>query len=411
MASRYRVVSIGVSLRLVMVAFLLAGLCLQAARADWPQWRGPRRDGTSPAKGLFTDWKRHPPKVLWRASVGTGFSSIAVSGGLAFTMGNRAATDTVYAFDAETGRVRWKHSYRCDLAPLRHEGGPFATPTVDGGRVYTLSKLGHLFCFEAAAGRVVWQVDLVKATGTQRSNYGFAGSPLVSGKLLILNAGPAGAALDKATGRVVWKSTGDIKPGHASPLPIAIGGRSGVLIMAKTQMVIVETAGRRVLLKRPITGEGMRIYKIADPLLVGKKVFITATYGYVSTLLGVADGKVSEVWRNKNLTSKFLSPVLVDGHIVGGHLERTFRCLDPATGEVKWEQRFAGSVIVAGGACLILKTTGELVLADVTGKAYKELGRTQALKGKCWTAPALSGGRVYCRNARGDLVCLDISGK
>ena len=411
MASRYRVVSIGVSLRLVMVAFLLAGLCLQAARADWPQWRGPRRDGTSPAKGLFTDWKRHPPKVLWRASVGTGFSSIAVSGGLAFTMGNRAATDTVYAFDAETGRVRWKHSYRCDLAPLRHEGGPFATPTVDGGRVYTLSKLGHLFCFEAAAGRVVWQVDLVKATGTQRSNYGFAGSPLVSGKLLILNAGPAGAALDKATGRVVWKSTGDIKPGHASPLPIAIGRRSGVLIMAKTQMVIVEPAGGRVLLKRPITGEGRLIYKIADPLLIGEKIFITATYGYVSTLLGVADGKVSEVWRNKNLTSKFLSPVLVDGHIVGGHLERTFRCLDPATGEVKWEQRFAGSVIVAGGACLILKTTGELVLADVTGKAYKELGRTQALKGKCWTAPALSGGRVYCRNARGDLVCLDISGK
>ena len=411
MRSENAVASRGSSARLVLAASLALGWLCGAAEADWPQWRGPRRDGTSQAKGLNKDWTRRPPRVLWKGRVGTGFSSIAVSRGLAFTLGNRSGVDTVYAFDAATGKVRWKHAYRCDLAPLRHEGGPFATPTVDGSRVYTLSKLGHLFCFDAASGRVVWQVDLVKATGTQKCTYGFAGSPLVCGKRLILNAGPAGAALEKDTGRVAWKSTGDIKPGHASPMHVSVGGKSGVLIMAKTQMAIVDPAGGRVLWQRPITGQGTRIYKIADPLLIGEKIFVSATYGYVSTLLRPEDGKIAEVWRNKNLTSKFLSPVFVDGHIVGGHLEKTFRCLDPASGEVKWEQRFAGNVIVADGVCLILKTTGELVLADVTGKAYKELARTQALTGKCWTMPALADGRVYCRNADGDVVCIDISGK
>ena len=397
----------------VSVCFVLlaCGLCHSAAQADWPQWRGPRRDATSTAKGLSADWKRRPPKVLWRARVGTGFSSIAVADGLAFTLGNRGGADTVFAFDAATGKVKWKHTYRCDLAPLRHEGGPFATPTADGGRLYTLSKLGHLFCFDAATGRVLWQRDVVKATGSLRASYGFAGSPLVSGNLLILNAGPAGAALAKDTGKVVWKSTGDVKPGHASPLPVKLGDRGGVLILAKTQMVIIDPATGRILRQRPITGQGSRIYKIADPLAVGERIFITATYGYVCALLGTSDGKVSELWRNENLTSKVYSPVLVDGHIVGTHLEKSLRCLDPATGKLKWSQRFAGNVIVLDGGCLILTGTGDLVLADITGKGYKELARTQVLKGKCWTAPALAGGRVYCRNADGDLACVDISGK
>jgi len=378
---------------------------------NWPQWRGGRRDGTSTSKGLARDWKQRPPRVLWKAQVGTGFSSIAVSGGVALTMGNNEGKDTVYAFDAKTGKVKWKHSYPCELAPLRHEGGPFATPTVDGGRVYTLSKKGHVFCFELATGRVMWKRDLVEATGTLRNNYGFAGSPLIWGKLVILNAGSAGAALDKDTGKLAWKSDPGVKPGHASPVLFAMGkGKEpGVLILAKTLMSIVDPATGRVLLQRGIKGEGRRIYKIADPLVIGDKIFITATYGYICTLLRVADGKAGEVWRNKNLTSKIFSPVLVDGHIVGGHLEKTFRCVDPAGGEVKWENKdFSGNVIRVGRDCLILTTTGELILADVTPKAFRPLARTQALRGKCWTMPALSGTRLYCRNADGQLVCLDL---
>jgi len=397
-----------------VVCGVLVGLVIAAstaAGADWPQWRGAKRDGTSSAKGLAAKWKATAPRVVWKARVGTGFSSIAVTGGVAYTMGNRAGSDTVCAFDAATGKVKWKHTYRCELAPLRHEGGPFATPTVHNGRLYTLSKKGHLFCLDAATGRVVWKNDITEATGTQGLNYGFAASPLVWGKLLILNAGSAGAAVDLDTGKGVWKSAPDVKPGHASPIAVKVGEKTGVLILAKTLMSIVEPTTGRVLLQKSIVGQGSRIYKIADPLVIGGRVFVTATYGYVCTLLSVGEGKIGELWQNKNLTSKVFSPVLVDGHIVGGHLEKSLRCIDPANGKIKWEQGFAGNVIVAGDSCLILTSRGELILADLTGGAYKELGRIQALRGKCWTMPALSDGRVYCRNADGDLVCVEIGGR
>ena len=383
---------------------------------DWPQWRGAQRDGTALAAGLAVDWKKQPPRVLWKAKVGTGFSSIAVSGGMALTMGNQKGKDSIYAFSAKTGMLRWQYSYACDLAPLRHEGGPFATPTVHDGRVYTLSKLGHVFCLDLATGRMLWKVDLVKATGTQRQNYGFASSPLIVGKLVIVNAGSAGAGFDAVTGKVVWKSKPHVKPGHASPIVISVGKgekkKPGVLILSKTLMSIVDPATGRVIVQRELVGQGQRIYKIADPLVMGDSIFITATYGLVCGRFRLAGGKFTELWRNKNLTSKIFSPVLVDGHIVGGHLERWFRCIDAASGELKWEEKgFSGNLIRAGGVCLILTTTGDLILADVSAKGFKELGRASVLKGKCWTMPALAGGRVYCRNADGDLVCVDVSGK
>ena len=406
---------------LVWVSFLFAVVVgvagvVAAATADWPQWRGALRDGTAPATGLAKDWKTNPPRVLWTAKVGTGFSSIAVSDGIALTLGNQGGKDTVHAFDAAGGKIKWKHSYPCDLAPLRHEGGPFATPTVVGGRVYTLSKLGQLFCLELASGKVIWQVDLVKATGTQRENYGFAGSPLVVGKVVIVNAGSAGAGFDAVTGKLVWKSRAHVKHGHASPVLIGLGKgdkkKQGVVILAKTRMSIVDPATGRLIAQKTVVGQGQRIYKIADPLVIGDSIFVTATYGLVCGRFRLAGGKFNSMWRNKNLTSKIFSPVLVDGHIVGGHLERWFRCIDADSGKIKWEEKgFSGNLIRAGAVSLILTTTGDLILADVSAKGFKELGRVTVLKGKCWTIPALAGGKAYCRNADGELVCVDVSGK
>ena len=127
-------------------------------------------------------------------------------------------------------------------------------------------------------------------------------------------------------------------------------------------------------------------------------------------MLRVAGGGAREVWRNDGLLSKVFSPVVVDGRIVCGHREKTLRCLDPAGGKVLWEQPFAGSVILVDGLCLVLAADGQLVLAEANAKAFKELARTRALEGKCWTAPALASGRLYCRNTPGDVVCLDVGG-
>ena len=386
------------------------GTALPATGEDWPQWRGPRRDGTSREKGLSRDWAKRPPRQLWKANVGTGFASVAVSKGLAVTLGNRRGTDTVYAFDAAGGEVKWKHSYPCPVGALRHEGGPYATPTIDGDRVYTLGKAGRLLCLDVADGRVVWQKNVARETGTKAPSYGFAGSPLVSGKLLILNVGSAGAALDKATGRVVWKSDGEGTAGHASPRAVEIAGRRAVAILAESQLVGVNPADGRVLWRHELPS-GSRAYKIADPVFLGQTVLITATYRNLCLLLRIADGGVREVWRNRSLLSKVFSPIVVDGHVVCGHLEKTLRCVEPASGKVTWEQPFAGSAILVDGLCLVLSAGGELILAEVGAKAFKELARKRILDGKCWTAPALAGGRLYCRNAAGDVVCVEVGGK
>src|SRR5437762_10636757 len=138
----------------------LLSASVTATANDWPHWRGPDLNGISTEKDWTTVWPKEGPTQLWKASVGTGFSSVAVAQGRLFTLGNQDETDTVFCFDAETGQAIWKHSYPCPLEPIYNEGGPGSTPTVDNAKVFTVSKRGDLFCFDAATGRVVWQNDL-----------------------------------------------------------------------------------------------------------------------------------------------------------------------------------------------------------------------------------------------------------
>ena len=174
---------------LILVAALLAAT---ASAADWPQWRGPNRNGIS-SESISTSWPADGPKVLWRASVGTGFSSISISQGRAYTMGNTNNEDTVWCFDAAAGKSLWKHTYAAQLSPQWYEGGPGSTPTIDGNRVFTISKWGDIFCLDAAKGTIVWRRDL-RQDGVKPNRWGFAGAPLVWGELVILNASTAGIA-------------------------------------------------------------------------------------------------------------------------------------------------------------------------------------------------------------------------
>lgn len=387
----------------------LAAVALQAGMAraaDWPQWRGPNRNGVSAESAFARDWNQQAPKTLWKAAIGIGFSSVAVADGLAYASGNREATDALHAFEAATGKLRWRHAYPCDLAALRHEGGPYATPTVAEGRVYQLSKLGHLWCLDAKTGRVLWQANVPDATGGQAPNYGYAGSPLVAGDRVILNSGSAGAAFDTATGQLAWKSDESCRAGHASPLLWTGDGPQAVFILSEDLASGVDPATGRVLWQRRLPREGRLHYKIADPILVGDRFFVTASYGDVCALYEVEQGTVRRVWTRPTLFSKFLNPVHLDGLVVCGHRERRLHGIALATGDLKWEADPVGNAIVAGDLCLVLTLDGELLLAEVTPRAFRELARARILAGKCWTPPALADRRLYARNARGDLVCV-----
>ena len=202
---------------------ILSACCAQAA--DWPQWRGPNRDGISTETDWTSQWGADGPKQLFKLNVGIGCSAVAVSKGRLYTMGNANNSDTVLCLDAATGKPIWKQSYACPLDPHMFEGGPGATPTVDGDRVYTLSRAGHLHCLDAASGKVVWMKHLVKDLGGKVPTWGYAGSPLVLEKRVIVDVGAPGAAtvaLDKTSGEVAWKS-GDEGAGYGAPLAFEQG--------------------------------------------------------------------------------------------------------------------------------------------------------------------------------------------
>ena len=198
----------GVNAALLALALLAAWLTPTARADDWPHWRGPARNGISAETGWLAEWPKDGPPVVWKARVGTGFSSFAVAGGRVFTLGNAANTDTVWCLEAATGAVLWKHSYESDLGDKYFEGGPGSTPSVAGERVFTISRWGDVFAFAAATGKILWSKNVAKETGVRVPGWGFTGSPLVHEKLLVLNVGEAGLALDQDTGVIVWQALG-----------------------------------------------------------------------------------------------------------------------------------------------------------------------------------------------------------
>ena len=216
--------------RLLALSCLLAPLLshlVGAAGVDWHRWRGPELDGISREKGWSITWPAEGPKRLWKASVGIGFSSVSVANGRAYTMGNAGDKDTVFCFDAATGATIWKHTYDCELDPRYYDGGPSTTPTVDGEKVYTLSRKGHAFCFDAASGKIAWQKNVNDELGLaifkeNTPEWGYSGSPLVVGEKLILNVGTSGAAFDKTSGKLLW-STGKLLSGYSTHVPFNAG--------------------------------------------------------------------------------------------------------------------------------------------------------------------------------------------
>ena len=396
-------------MKLFSAAAVLALVALgtfTASAVDWPRWRGPDLNGISPEKGWQTQWPAEGPKQLWKASVGTGFSSFSVSDGRVYTMGNTTNTDWVFCLEATTGKRVWGHSYPCPLAANNFEGGPCATPTVADGRVYTFSRKGDLFCLDAAKGTVIWSKNLNRELGLEIPTWGCASSALVEGAMVVVNMGSAGVALDRKSGKVVWVSAKG--PGaYATPVPLKIGSERCLAIMSRQSLVAVKAADGHEVWSYPWKTD----YDVnaADPIVSGDKVFISSGYNHGGAVLKVDSQTPEKVWENKNLRNHFNSCVLWQGHLYGPD-DSGLRCVAFETGELKWSypEFGKGSLMVADGKLVGLSEKGELIIAEPTPAEFKPIARAQVLKGKCWTTPLLSNGHIYCRNAVGDVVCLDV---
>ncbi|MDB6031893.1 MAG: qgdA, partial [Verrucomicrobiales bacterium] len=356
-------------------------------------------------------WSSAQPANLWKAEVGIGFSAVSVADGRAFTIGNKDSTDTVYCFDAVTGKELWKYSYACPIDAKYYEGGPGSTPTVDGAQVFTLSKRGQLFCLDAATGKKNWEKNLMEELGVKKPEWGFAGSPLVQGNLLLLNLGEAGTALNKTTGKIEW-SSGKDAAGYATPVPYKMSKEPCVAIFSGKALVGVRVQDGKEQWRYPWI-ERWSI-NAAEPILVDGNKWFISTFGKGCALLEMQARSAPKVlWENKYMGNHFNGCLYLNGCFFGIHgntdqPEKEFRCLDAKTGAIRWQQKGfgLGSLSGAKNTLLILSDRGELTLAAANPEKFDRLAQAQVLGGKCWTVPVLANGRIYLRNAQGTVVCL-----
>jgi outer membrane protein assembly factor BamB len=402
---------------LVPGALLALSLAWCAEAADWPQRRGLNNDGKSAETAWSHEWPDAGPKSLWQAQAGTGFSGVVVSGGTAITVGHADGLDSVRAYDAATGKVRWTFEYPEALLPKMYEGGPNSTPSIVGTNVYTLGKSGKAFRLDLATGRAIWTNDLTAALGPVKSDWGVAGSPLVDSGRVYVNYGSAAVALDADTGKLLWKSAEQDKGVYSFTTPVLAKseGRDVLLVhMHKSLMALTPADGRE--LWRSAFGRGYETHS-SDPVLTPAGVFISSGDDGGELLRWTA-GSAARVWKNKNLSTFTGTAIEHEGHLYGvesgGYRkgEQEFRCVDLQTGSIRWSLRDFGqdSWIWTPGRLIVLRDSGELVVLKATPEAGEILARHHIMGGKCWTQPTLADGRLFCRNAAGLIRCYDLSG-
>lgn len=390
----------------------VCGIDSRSTADDWPQYRGPARNGISAEKNLLIQWPAAGPTTLWKSKVGLGFSSIVCSGGRVATVGHDSDKDTVFCFDALTGKNLWKLSYTAELGDKYFEGGTTGSPTFEGDRLYWLSRWGDLYCVAASDGKVIWNKNIVEETHAKIPTWGYTGAPIVHGKLLLLNIGESGLAVEKETGKVVWQSSGDTDAGYSTPLLFEKSGTWFALVSNGENYVSVNANTGEVSWRlRWVTEYGVNA---ADPIIKGDQVFVSTGYGKGATLVNVGSGKPEPVWKSTVLRTQLNPAILVDGFLYGVDGDTTaaatLKCVEWATGAEKWAQPNFGSggVLVADKNLIALSGKGELTIGPATPSGFKPTSRAQVLGGKCWTAPIVANGIVYCRNSRGDLVALDL---
>src|SRR5918998_3244765 len=271
----------------IVALFMFAQQGMAQAAANWPQWRGPNRDGISKETGLLKQWPESGPPLAWKTSgAGRGYSSLAASKGRLYTLGLRGEREFVVAFDQKTGKEVWATPYGAAFRNDRGDG-PRGTPTVDGERVYALGGNGDLAALDAATGKVVWTLNVLEKFGGRNITWGISESPLVVGEKVLVNAGGPGAgivALNKKDGSVIWKSQSD-RAGYSSAIPVTLGGKTQVVFFTHSRGLGLDLETGALLWDYPKAANGTA--NAATPVARGNRVFISSDYGNGGGLLEI----------------------------------------------------------------------------------------------------------------------------
>lgn len=372
---------------------------------DWPQWRGPNRDGISAERGLLKSWPAGGPPLAWRATgAGEGYSSFAVANGRLYTLGARGGREYVLAYDVATGKQLWATDHGRRFGNDRGDG-PRGTPTVEGNRVYAYGASGDLSVLDAATGKVIWTLNVLQKFGGSNITWGLSESPLVLADRILVNAGGRDAsivALRKTDGSELWRSQSD-QAGYSSAVLQPLGGLRQAVFFTGQRALGVDVENGRLLWSYGQVSN--RTANIATPIVKGNRVFLSSDYGTGAALLEMTTGeggvRAREVYFTKEMRNHHASSVLV-GDYLYGFSSAILTAMQFDTGKVAWRDRSVGkgSLVFADDRLYLFSENGVVGLAEATPEGYREHGRFTIDTGSLptWSHPVVSGGRLYIRD-------------
>jgi outer membrane protein assembly factor BamB len=428
------------------LAFIV-GVSSVCCADDWPQWLGPRRDSIWRETGIVERFPEGGPAVKWRVPVAGGYAGPAVADGRVFVMDYLASGDKtpdpntrsklqgqerVRCFSAADGKLLWQHAYDCAYA-ISFPAGPRATPTVDGPCVYTLGAEGDLRCLKTLDGSMVWSRNLPRDFQTTTPIWGYSGHPLIAGERLVCIAGGTDSiavALDKHTGREMWRSLSAKEQGYCPPTMIEVGGRQQLVIWHAEAINGLDPETGRAWWSVPL--DPNYAMSIATPRQSGAYLFAGGIVNKSVLLrLGTAQPTAEVVWRGER--GKGIGPVMVTPFLEGEHLygvdgKGELRCVKLATGEQLWTTYAATAsgdrglhsacafLVKQGDRFFLANERGDLIIARLTPEKYEELSRAHILeptgvafgRAVVWSHPAFAQRCVFARNDQ-ELVCVSLA--
>jgi outer membrane protein assembly factor BamB len=388
--------------------------------SDWPQWRGPERNGVSKDTGLLKQWPGPGPQRAWSiSSLGEGYGSLAIKGDRIFVQGSRDRASVVLCLNRADGKTVWSAALGTKVN--KDVGnGPRSTPTVDNDRVYAMTENGDLACLNANNGVPVWRKNILKEFGGSNPGWLLSESPLIDGDRVIVTPGGRGAgmvALDKMTGKEIWRAK-DLSDdaAYSSCIAADVGGVRTIMNFTSRAAVGVRASdGKLMWTNSSAANNGANC---TTPVFADNKVFFTSSYGQGAALLGLsAQGgvvKAKELYFTKNMMNHHGGVVLVNGYIYGFHGDAVLTCIEFATGKRMWVNRSVGkgSLVYADGMLYLLSESHVVGLAEANPNSYVEKGRfTIPDHGRpSWAHPVVVGGKLYVRD-QGTLTLYNVKAK
>lgn len=402
---------------LLIILALPAGLPAE----DWPQWRGPNRDGISTETGLLKKWPAGGPQLLWEKPLGSGYSAIAVVGDTLYTLCQRNGAEWAVAADIETGEERWATRMGKPHTFMNFDG-PRSTPLVHDGRVYCIDANGWVLCADAKDGSDIWRWNMLEKFDAENLKWAVAMSPLIDGEKLLLNPGKSNdssiVTVNRKTGDLIWKATA---PG-GGPLGYMAGYASPVIATLNGERQYIVFTGKGAVGIDDETGKGYwhfpwkTSYDVhaATPIVSDNHVFITSGYNKGAALIHVQpDHETELVWSSRVIRGHFGTPILYEGYLYGFD-EQELVCVDFMTGEQAWGQKGyrKGTLMMAEGLFYVLGERGTLALIRPNTKKCEVISEFQSVMSdrRCWTMPTVANGRLYLRD-ESKMACYDIEAK